>query len=635
MRSQIFRKRSRKSNYRRKSKLRGGSDHNQHIPTLSDFHFFINNGWISEASDVINRIQLLNFNINSPDINGNTPLMLACNKADSESSDMINLIQLLLFKNADLNISNNNGDTPLLFSIYKQNLYLINLLLQSGANPNQISQSSMNEQITPLIKSISWQYLDIIKILLENGADPNLKIVSRNVANNTSFHYISFINIKTVKIFKLLLEHGGNPNNLNSNNESIWHNLNNSKQLEKFMNEVQSTFTVKTLNAKRKIDGNTVLHLSIKNVELCKLLINKGVDPNIKNDRGQTCLHLLFDPFTFKDNKGTMELVKLILKNGGKPNIQNNEGDSPLHLMFQFNCIRKDYFGLLLSKGFNPNLKNNNGSTPFMVAIMTCDLGSLKILLHYKADIKIKDNSNLNILHLLAIRGDVKIFNFFLDKNVLNINDKTIDGANVFHIASMYRHLDIIKKLLSTNINIHVKTKEGQNALHLAFQLQGFYDIVDKFKLIKLLLSLKFDINALDNNKKTPLMYSYESDEKFLFNLLLENGADPNIQYLDKDTLLFKSVNDNPVIFKLLLDNDADPNIPNSKGETLLFNAAKEGNAELIKLLLMYNADTEIMTWSDTYKQNLYPIQIANKEGFSECETLLEKPYKQYNFLKK
>ena len=40
------------------------------------------------------------------------------------------------------------------------------------------------------------------------------------------------------------------------------------------------------------------------------------------------------------------------------------------------------------------------------------------------------------------------------------------------------------------------------------------------------------------------------------------------------------------------------------------------------------------MCWSDKYNQVLYPIELAYKEGFSEIEELLKKPFGPYNYLK-
>lgn len=126
-------------------------------------------------------------------------------------------------------------------------------------------------------------------------------------------------------------------------------------------------------------NNNTPLHWAIANAnnEIAKEMIKLG--PLKKStgvfwldtqcSRGNTPLHLAVgkgyidfsrdgEPLTISN----YELTQEMLKRGANPNIRNFKGDSPLHLA----CARRDVsmISLLLSHGADANMKNNDGMVP-------------------------------------------------------------------------------------------------------------------------------------------------------------------------------------------------------------------------------------------------------------------------------
>lgn len=66
--------------------------------------------------------------------------------------------------------------------------------------------------------------------------------------------------------------------------------------------------------------GKTWTHLALdEQTGICMGLLEKGLDPNIQDKKGNTALHLSFD----------MD-ARVLLLHGAKPNIVNNEGKTPL-----------------------------------------------------------------------------------------------------------------------------------------------------------------------------------------------------------------------------------------------------------------------------------------------------------------
>ncbi len=113
---------------------------------------------------------------------------------------------------------------------------------------------------------------------------------------------------------------------------------------------------------------------------------------------------------------------------------------------------------------------------------------------------------------------------------------------------------------------------------------------------IKNLLANGVDVNAMDEDHRTALMYaSFEGYTDIMQSLILA-GAKVDIQDLNGRTaLMFSSSGPFPNAVKLLLESGATTNIQdNTEHFTALMYAAAEGHLENIKLLIEYGADPSL-----------------------------------------
>ncbi|GFY65492.1 uncharacterized protein TNIN_39921 [Trichonephila inaurata madagascariensis] len=114
-------------------------------------------------------------------------------------------------------------------------------------------------------------------------------------------------------------------------------------------------------------------------IEIIKLLLENGANPNIQDERGDTALfaHIMFGLPRNADSK----ITELLLKHGADPNIKNDNGDSTLY----WACYRRNskVVELLLKYGADP-LANSNSA--LYSAFEKGYNEIIKLLLQYRAD---------------------------------------------------------------------------------------------------------------------------------------------------------------------------------------------------------------------------------------------------------
>lgn len=103
------------------------------------------------------------------------------------------------------------------------------------------------------------------------------------------------------------------------------------------------------------------------------------------------------------------------------------------------------------------------------------------------------------------------------------------------HKAANTGDIDLVKKILSTEINVDERDSFGGTALHAAmFQ--------EKLEIVKLLIDYGFDVNAQGtSNGYTPLHDAVWADNLEAAELLIEKGADISIKAKDGKTALDKA----------------------------------------------------------------------------------------------
>lgn len=115
--------------------------------------------------EIINEMISLDFDINSSDINGKTPLHYVGER------NYLDVARLLLQNGANINAININGNQPLWYAVFnaccsKMNkLALVELFMKNGGNPHHKNNSNNS----PLDFAIKTQDYNVIEILENNN----------------------------------------------------------------------------------------------------------------------------------------------------------------------------------------------------------------------------------------------------------------------------------------------------------------------------------------------------------------------------------------------------------------------------------------------------------------------------------
>ncbi|KAJ3044862.1 hypothetical protein HK097_001348 [Rhizophlyctis rosea] len=156
--------------------------------------------------------------------------------------------------------------------------------------------------------------------------------------------------------------------------------------------------------------------------------------------------------------------------------------------------------------------------------------------------------------------------------NVLGAQDW--DGNGPVMLAAKAARLDVLKYLLAEKqLTANVTNYMDQTPLHIARSTD----------LCNLVLEHGCPLDAVDTQGNTALNLAVQSRNLEIATLLLDRGADPNIQnHLNKSALHYADL----LLTTLLLSQDADVNIRDSEGLTPLIHHAHAGRTDIAILIV-------------------------------------------------
>ncbi len=413
------------------------------------------------------------------DEHGYTPFHVAViNYADP---DILNL--LLESGKVDINETTDLGMTALHWAVIESTTAAAEFLLSKGANPNAADKDG----VTPLHFAIKYaKNMDMVKLLLnQEKVDVNYLDNKGNNALEYARNYL--LGEKMVN----LLKKKGAVELPKRNNES----------LEKLLKYTSSDAVVE-----------------IENVLSDATVPNEDQIARIKKEN-------LISAITDWD----VESVRLLLKDGA--DISSCCGEMGTNALHMASCFAKttELIDVVLETGiFDINGVDNNGSPPLHWAIATNILEIVRHLIRKGADPTIANKEGDTPLHLAARHEEgIETISLILENERVDINSRGKNEWTALHYAIEASQPDTVRYLLKKGADPNAAYENGATPLHLAAK----EDYRETTELIDIILETgKCNINAVDNDGRTPLHYAIERYAPVTrVRRLIEMGADPGI----------------------------------------------------------------------------------------------------------
>lgn len=284
-----------------------------------------------------------------------------------------------------------------------------------------------------------------------------------------------------------------------------------------------------------------------------------------------------FSPLHLAVLVGNIEIVKILEEKGADVNLKNNNGGTPL-----FYACRKgdkvvaDY---LIKKGASVNIANHNGVTPLHFACKSGNLELIKLLEAHGVNFNVMDCTKGNALHYACLGGSVDVVKFLYQKG-FNLETTNAYAHAPIHIAVRCGCREIVEYLISMKVDINSKADDGTTPLHLASLMQ--YD-----KIIELLIKNNAKIDIEDSYKTTPLFDSCHYRNTTALNTLIKNKANIFHKDINEQDPLFCACEEGHLnAVKVLTENGACADIEDNEQINLLLLACKNNHYNIFRFLV-------------------------------------------------
>jgi len=334
------------------------------------------------------------------------------------------------------------------------------------------------------------------------------------------------------------------------------------------------------------------------------------------------------------------------------------------------------------------------GFTPLILSYLLNDQDVFQYLLQ-TSDIDALDLHGYSLLHYAILKEDVAIVNYLIERGAdTNYRENKYGrGNSAFDITLHLRNKDIFFALLrSPTISINELNGQGEIPLMTVIKLND-YPVEDKLVILEHLISIGSDVNFVNRQGFSPLMYAIHCRSLPIVTMLVEHGANVNyyiksipgrkksilmyaietndlpiLQYLIENTNIKFTSNANPPdliemmekgnihwfkyidkfsikstivkaiiyynkldLLKKLLKDHFDINTRDENGDTLLAHAIRVNNKEIVYYLIDSGADLHTVNHSG---ESIYDISYKYQSNKSRRPMSDDNTKKIFNRIK-
>ncbi|CAK7228974.1 hypothetical protein SBRCBS47491_007090 [Sporothrix bragantina] len=411
--------------------------------------------------------------------------------------------------------------------------------------------------------AIGRGHLDVIKALVAVG------ISLRKPDSDYDSHFDLAISENFVDIVRYLIATGDLRSQWDGDETSIQYAARAGRILS--LRLMLNSSGMEPSELRRKNDRDfTAMDLAAEACELATFqeLMNWEKAHDIESPKTVRALVLAIEGVESAERK--VKFVEFLLANKWDPNVSDGSENIPLHA-----AIRQrhhEIVQMLLNLGANPNTTDDNGNNALHIVAMIDFDYVVNMLLEKSADPDAVNNDGLTPLHVAADKDHDDTFRLLLGlplsrrHRVQDPDDDDNDMEASRRVA--HSHANIVGPLKRTIVHY---------ATHSDMVLRSIFDAIES-------LDLQININAADENGKTPLMMAAHEGPIDVVELLLEKGADVHLRNeLYETAIYFAARRELGVlgtmsdVFRALAKHGADVNALGGVNGTLLYTVLRDG----------------------------------------------------------
>lgn len=192
------------------------------------------------------------------------------------------------------------------------------------------------------------------------------------------------------------------------------------------------------VNLMLTVDGKSLLHAATSTLQSANsnLLLERGVDPNVRDSQGRTPLHITVVP------AAGVDLTRLLLARGAKVDEKDEQGMTPLM------SASPASIKLLVDRGANLASQDTLGNSALHWAVARKNLDLVRALIENSAPLDLQDSAGQTPLHRAVSSSDIQLIQLLLKAGAkVDIPDRTGITAQQLGQKSSYSQ---VKALLGT-----------------------------------------------------------------------------------------------------------------------------------------------------------------------------------------
>lgn len=212
-------------------------------------------------------------------------------------------------------------------------------------------------------------------------------------------------------------------------------------------------------------DGLTLLLYAIEKncVSCCSYLLNnKCVDIYLKDQKENENALMK----SIKVGNDMIDISRILIERKIDINEKNNRGETSLHIACSNNYVKG--VQLLIRNKASIDILDNEMNTPLMTSIKRNSEDVAMFLIDNGANINIKDKNMKTVLHMCALEHSVNLANYILSTGKFNLEDcLDRDGNSPLHIAASENIESMCNLFVNHGFDPSQKNNKGETYLNV------------------------------------------------------------------------------------------------------------------------------------------------------------------------